>query len=141
MTIELILSILKKNLLFGNLIFFLYDPKHKATLPYYDKFPLVIPFNVDDKSFIGLNLHYLPPRLRKQLVEFLIGNISTKSMKDYIKISYQAIISSSKSDLVKPCIHRYLFSHVQSKFVSVNYNEWMNVVPLPVAQFMKGIPY
>ena len=29
----------------GRMYHFVYDPKHKATLPYYDKFPLIFPMN------------------------------------------------------------------------------------------------
>ena len=29
----------------GNMYLFAYDPKHKDTLPYYDRFPLIFPIN------------------------------------------------------------------------------------------------
>jgi hypothetical protein len=51
---------------------FFYDPKYKETLPYYDSFPLVIPFNKDATSFIGINFHYLPIMLRFQLFRKLM---------------------------------------------------------------------
>jgi hypothetical protein len=34
-----------KNILPGKMYFYYYDPKHKETLPYYDRFPLVLPFS------------------------------------------------------------------------------------------------
>ena len=30
----------------GNMYMFIYDPKHKETLPYYDRFPLIFPINI-----------------------------------------------------------------------------------------------
>ena len=63
----------------GNMYLFSYDPKTKETLPYYDRFPLIIPFRpsvVSGKAgsgpgFYGLNLHYIPPRLRARLMDAL----------------------------------------------------------------------
>ena len=42
----------------GRMYFYFYDPKTKDTLPYYDKFPLVIPIERYPDGFLGLNLHY-----------------------------------------------------------------------------------
>ena len=36
----------------GNLYMFFYDPKHKKTLPYYDKFPMVFPFATTEDGFM-----------------------------------------------------------------------------------------
>ena len=41
----------------GRLYFFLYDPKTKDELPYYDRFPLVLVLEKYDDGFLGLNLH------------------------------------------------------------------------------------
>jgi hypothetical protein len=48
----------------GSMQMFMYDPKHKDKLPYYDAFPLVIVIGPAEGGFLGLNLHYLPPALR-----------------------------------------------------------------------------
>ena len=45
----------------GDMIMYFYDPKHKATLPYYDRFPLTIMVEPAEGGFYGLNLHYLAP--------------------------------------------------------------------------------
>ena len=44
---------------YGSMYNFEYDPKTKATLPYYDRFPLCIPIQKAKGGFHGLNLHYL----------------------------------------------------------------------------------
>ena len=41
----------------GNMYMYFYDPKHKATLPYYDRFPLTIAVQPAPGGFYGLNLH------------------------------------------------------------------------------------
>ena len=43
----------------GSMYMYFYDPKHKATLPYYDRFPLTIVVGEAPGGFYGLNLHYL----------------------------------------------------------------------------------
>ena len=42
---------------FNRLHFFRYDPKLKATLPYYDMFPLVMPIQSAPGGFLGINFH------------------------------------------------------------------------------------
>ena len=50
-------------LLPGRMYSFLYDPKWKNQLPYYDTFPLIFVVENEKDSFLGLNLHYLAPEL------------------------------------------------------------------------------
>ena len=47
----------------GSMQMFFYDPKHKETLPYYDKVSFVNYIKTRKGGFLGLNLHYLPPIL------------------------------------------------------------------------------
>ena len=42
----------------GRLNMFIYDPKTKNRLPYYDVFPLVLPLEPIKGGFLGLNFHY-----------------------------------------------------------------------------------
>ena len=68
----------RQKFLMGGLYYFLYDPKTKNDLPYYDKFPLVMPLKRDADGFLGLNLHYLPLNYRinfmRKLLPFAIYN-------------------------------------------------------------------
>ena len=43
----------------GRMSMFIYDPKLKDKLPYYDTFPLVLPIETYSNGFLGINLHYL----------------------------------------------------------------------------------
>ena len=56
----------------GNLYFFHYNPKHADTLPYYDVFPLVLVLAKYNDGFLGLNLHYLPVKMRALFLDQLI---------------------------------------------------------------------
>ena len=54
---------------YGKLDMFFYYPKLKSTLPYYDRFPLVLPMQGYGDGFLGINLHYLPIPLRIRLLD------------------------------------------------------------------------
>ena len=56
----------------GRMYMFSYDPKTKDKLPYYDRFPLVFPFDSAPGGFMGLNLHYLSPMLRARFLDKLM---------------------------------------------------------------------
>ena len=53
-----------KRYLEGRMYLFFYDAKTKDKLPYWDRFPLIFILEITQDGFTGLNLHYLPPRLR-----------------------------------------------------------------------------
>lgn len=131
-----------KDPFIGGLFMFLYDPKYKATLPYWDRFPLVIPFGVDSESFIGLNLHYLQISDRTKLLSFLQKHKTKKTTRQYMNISYSVLKAAAHSDLFKPCIHKYLRSHLKSRLVKIDHESWDKVAVLPVQQFQgSGQPY
>lgn len=129
----------------GMLYFYTYAPKHAKTLPYYDTFPCVIPINYykgKSAGFLGINFHYLPPLLRASLLDALLSikahTAHNGRPDDYFKISYDYLKGFSKSNLVKPTIKRYLFTHVRSNFAHIRSGEWENAVMLPVEQFKKA---
>lgn len=122
----------------GGMYFFAYDPKWKATLPIYDKFPLVLPIERYEDGFLGLNLHYLDQGTRKALLDKLQEYASDTKMNRYtrLKLSYNLLKASSVSKTIEPCIKRYLTSHVRSRFIEINPNEWDKAIQLPVADFV-----
>ena len=126
----------------GMLYFFTYAPKHAKTLPYYDTFPCVIPINYQKGGMLGINFHYLPPLLRASLLDALLSikahTAHNGRPDDYFKISYDYLKGFSKSNIVKPTIKRYLFSHVRSNFAHIRSEEWENAIMLPVEQFKKA---
>ncbi len=127
----------------GRMFMFYYDPKHKATLPYYDRFPLIFPLNISlgAGSFMGLNLHYLPPMYRAKLMDFLYQYVSNNRYDQSTKMqieTYKGLKAFSQSNYYKPCIKKYLTRHVRSRFVSVAANEWDIAMMLPLAKFEKA---
>lgn len=126
----------------GGMYMFFYDPKHKDKLPYYDAFPLVIVIGPAKGGFLGLNLHYLPPRLRLQFFSNLMDIQGSKMTEDAkFSLTYRMLQKSSKLRYFKPCIKHYLSSQVQSSFAEVPAPEWEIAVFLPTAQFRKANNY
>ena len=122
----------------GFMYMFAYDPKGKAELPYYDKFPLVLPFRKTPDGFIGLNLHYLPYQLRVILLDHLLvfKNNSKLDETTKIKYSWQLIDGASKYAAAKPCVKQYLNGHVRSQFRQINAKDWATAMLLPVERFV-----
>lgn len=107
-------------------------------MPYWDKLPLVVPFNIYDDGFIGLNLHYAAGDDRSRLLQYLLRMKAKKSKREYVNISYQALQTAVKTSIFEPCIHRYLTSHLRSRLVKIDLGEWKNVAALPLAQWQRG---
>jgi hypothetical protein len=123
----------------GKMFFFYYDPKHKETLPMYDKFPMVFPIQEYNDGFLGLNLHYLSVDERRAIIGKLseFANNKRFDATTRLRLSYDLLQSSKRlSTLARPCIKRYLFSHVRSMFIEITADEWDKVIELPVEMFV-----
>ena len=123
----------------GRLNFFFYDPKYKQVLPLYDRFPLVLPLETIPGGFMGLNFHYIRPVQRVSLLNNL-QRFATGGMKASTRIdaSYDGIKNVS---IARNTIKKYLYGHVRSSFLRVDFDEAALAVMLPVQQFKKGQPY
>ena len=121
---------------YGRMNFFFYDAKGKNELPYYDRFPLVLPIGVAESTgFVGLNFHYLSIPMRLKLLN-VIAEYATDDRMDEntrIRLTWNRI---KRNPLVKPTVKRYLASHVQSRFRAITAEEMMAAVLLPVQRFV-----
>lgn len=125
--------------LIGRLYFFSYDPKHKKTLPYYDEFPLAFIMDVREDSFLSLNLHYLDPALRAQLMDVLIRiRDRAGDKKRYTLVSYSVLKAAARHELFAPCVKMHLYSHIRSRLVKVDDEWWHPATLLPVHRFKKA---
>ena len=109
---------------FGALNMFIYDPKLKNKLPYYDTFPLVLPIERYGDGFLGINFHYLPYALRARLLSRLDPNANYSALKNV--------------RLVKPTLKRYLNTNVRSRFRKLEEEDFMTAIMLPVQRFRKS---
>lgn len=130
----------KVNPVIGKMYFYVYDPKHKKTLNYYDKFPLVLPIEYYDNGFLGINLHYIHPKHRIILLDKLDEYVTSDryDRKTKLRLSYALLKGTAQLYEHKPCLKRYLWTHVRSKFVEVYADEWDIAALLPMEDFEKA---
>jgi hypothetical protein len=131
-----------KRFVLGSLYHFYYDPKGKADLPYYDRFPLVLALERYSDGFLGLNLHYLPIKYRmaflNKLLPYAVLNDDNEIRR--IKVTYDILQASRRFREFRPCIKRYLNSHIKSKILSIQPEEWETALFLPTHLFKGAQP-
>lgn len=123
----------------GKLYLFKYNPVGKYTLPKYDKLPLCVPIERYNDGFLGLNLHYINAAQRSALLELLLQTRSEAviSEKTVMRVNYQKLLTNTMIEkLSMPCVHRYLFSQVRSKFIEIYPSEYDLAVQLPVEDWV-----
>jgi len=124
----------------GKMYAFFYDPKHKKTLPYYDRFPLIFKVKNVPDGFLGINLHYLPPSLRAKLMDALYDLTINERYDENTKLrlSYDILNSAAKYRWFKPTLKMYLNKHVRSRFLLIDAVEWDIALFLPTERFEKA---
>ena len=125
------------RLLPGRLYMFQYEAKGADTLPYFDRFPLCFPFEIQSDFFLGLNMHYLPYLLRIRLLDRMMTYASNKKMDSTTRLKFQwnTIRGSARLALAKPAVKKYLKTQVNSQFLQVNPDNWNTAMMLPVERF------
>lgn len=129
----------REDALIGRLYFFKYDPKGKAYLPKYDKFPMVFPIESYQSGFLGLNLHYLDVSQRQVLLDQLMRFKSSEKMDEStkLKLSYDLLQGSKRlSSMTMPCVKRYLYTHCRSQFIEIHMDEYDKAIQLPVEDWV-----
>jgi len=129
---------LRTSSMIGKMYFYFYDPKTKDSMPYYDRFPLVIPIERYNDGFLGLNLHYIHPKNRMILLDKLSDTTSNDTYDENtkLKINYRYLAAASRVFEATPCIKRYLFTQIESRFLEISADEWDIAALLPVESFV-----
>lgn len=126
----------------GRLYTFAYDAKHKATLPYWDKFPLIVYLGLSTKHkgmMLGLNLHYIPVKARKEFMEELLKHATTERItnRTSLNINWNKVKGMRGADHM---IKAYLPNHVKGPFMEIKPQDWSSVINLPTQRFVSGTP-
>tara|TARA_B110000444_G_scaffold22008_3_gene18274 strand:+ start:11844 stop:12431 length:588 start_codon:yes stop_codon:yes gene_type:complete len=126
--------------LVGRMFMYVYDPKHKKTLPYYDRFPLIFLVEKAKGGFTGLNMHYLPHKFRAILFDNLQNYTNNKKYNKTtrLRLKYDFLKSNARLRYFAPCYKRYLNDHVKSRIVEIPAQHWESVLFLPSEQFKKN---
>ena len=124
----------------GDMVMYTYNPKLKKILPYYDTFPLAIVVGPAKDGFYGINLHYLPPKIRAIFLDRLNATASNKKFNatTKFKITYNLLMATKNYRYFKPCFKHYLTKHVSSNIMKVNAAEWNIAIFLQTAKFKKA---
>jgi len=121
----------------GKMYLFGYKAKHEATLPYYDRFPIIFPIGRVGKRLLGINFHYLSYKPRAILMDSLyeLANNTKYDETTKLKMTYATLNSVAKSKLFKPTVHSYLASQLRTKFVEIPSADWDTAIFLKIQDF------
>lgn len=121
----------------GKIYAYIYDAKHKDTLDYWDKYPLVIYLGLGKHNLMyGLNLHYIPPKARQQFLEELLkqyASTPTITNSTKLKIDWSKVKGFHGADQM---IKAYIPGNIKGPLVEIKPADWANVTLLPLQQFM-----
>lgn len=120
---------LRANRIFpGSMVTYVYDPKYKDKLKFYDTHPLIVVLDIAKGGWYGANVHYLPPKMRAALFYEI----------EYNRKSMQQIASALETnEMTKVCLKRYLFKQVKSTPITIPRDEWEIAIQLPFESFQK----
>ena len=125
--------------LIGSLFIFKYDPKTKEDLPYYDTFPCSLIFNIEGGLARGINFHYLPITLRAKLFDKIwqIAADNWNNQQQVKKLTWKLLSNVTRFPEVRVAVKSYLYTHVRSKLIKVDWEDAKTAIFLPVETFAK----
>lgn len=123
--------------LIGRMVYYKYQAKGDGKLPYWDKFPLVIMIDETAQHYLGLNLHYLPPKVRETFLTKLMDVINNSKFDKTtkLKVTYGILKGATKYRYFQPCIKKYIKKNIRSNIMIIRASQWHTAIHLPVARF------
>lgn len=123
----------------GSLFIFKYDPKWKEELPFYDTWPCSLIFSIESNLVRGINFHYLPYVIRGRLYDKLwqIAMVYRNNQQQSRRLTWQLLGNVAKFPEVRPAVKSYLYTHIQSRLIKVDIDDWKTAILLPVESFWK----
>ncbi len=133
------IGIMGRPLNIGRMFMFAYQPMLREQLPFYDRFPMIFVIEFRKDGFLGLNMHYLPIRLRLMLFNRLTVLMNNASLNDNtrLRLSYQVIKNATKFHSALPLIREYKAKYVRSRVLEVHPRDWEIALFLPSEKFKK----
>ena len=114
---------------YGLLNLFNYKPLGPDRLKYYDMFPLIMLIGFEKETFLGLNFHYLNPKLRAILLDRVTAKIGGGIIK------WNKIVQIPQ---VAPTVKRYRYDHIMRKVIPIEEKEQELAIFLPLERFKKA---
>ena len=122
-------TVLKRRAELGDLFCYYYNPKYRATLPYYDMFPMIMLIGAEKDTFLGINFHYLRPKWRAVLLDRVSAKLGS-GLPRWSKLRQIRQIA--------PTIKRYRIDHIMRRVVPIEENEHEIAIFLPTERFKKS---
>ena len=122
-------NLLKRRAELGDLFCYYYNPKYRATLPYYDMFPMIMLLSAEKETFLGINFHYLRPKWRAVLLDRVSAKLGS-GLPRWSKLRQIRQIA--------PTIKRYRFDHIMRRVIPIEENEQEIAIFLPTERFKKS---
>ena len=100
---------------------------------------MVILIEKYSNGYLGLNLHYLPPKYRTLFMERLYTLLNQRTLNENtrIRLSYKLLKKASKLRYGKPCIRRYDYKWMRSRIINIPTDEWNIALHMPTERFKK----
>tara|TARA_B100000085_G_C18527737_1_gene506569 strand:+ start:874 stop:1467 length:594 start_codon:yes stop_codon:yes gene_type:complete len=114
------------------------NPVGKGTpaLPYYDMFPLILPFNIESSHITAINFHYLHPASRVILLEKLSRfKLGDTDIQTRIRADWGILSNFARFREVRPSVKRYVKSRIKGRYLFIQPDDWTTAAVLPTEQF------
>lgn len=127
----------------GKVYTYVYDPKHADDLPFYDAFPIFLSMgHLQNGNIFGINLSYIPPRIRMRVLDKFVRVFHTRFIKANINMLERGKPESMREipffyDVAKHmmagsgfqfAIRSYLHSHVRSNPRIITYEDYWRLL-------------
>ena len=112
------------------------NPITKDKLPYYDMFPLILPFNIESSYVTAINFHYLHPTSRVILLEKLSRfKIGDTDIQTRIRADWGILSNFARFREVRPSVKRYAKSRIKGKYLFIQPDDWTTAAVMPTESF------
>lgn len=128
----------------GSMYTFMYQPETED-MRYWDKYPLVMRIldNSDStESFLGINLHYLQPKFRWQLMVSLMSRLNGVVESENSRIVGLGMnrIRLPQNRYGRVCIRRYKYDNIRGRMLRIPPEHWLKIIFLPTYHFVGAKP-
>jgi hypothetical protein len=125
----------------GTIMTYMYDAKNAETLEYWDRAPLIIFLDVQKNgNWLGLNLHYIEPRVRAKILGLLMKTVTAKKLRHDVRmrITYQMCQQIAAYKPLGFCLKSYIPQRITTKIVRIQPLDWQHAIFFPSDRFQKA---
>lgn len=112
-----------------------------TTVKHYDRFPVILVLDRTPNSILGMNFHYLPPKLRFALFESMMPLIVPLPVFQLSRILLTYKTFKRRRMLGKlPTIKRYTPANIRGRAAFISPLEWAVALAYPSERFIETTP-